>query len=197
MLSRQAILIVEDDCRWQDIMEEPLVDEGYNVTVVGNYREGRRALEERTFDLVILDLKLDESAPMFDGERLLAHISQRRPGTPCIVVSGEGTTAFVRDAFKEYHVVDYVEKSRFDIPTFVELVKAATGSATEPGELRRTLDARFSREEIKDLCFDLDIDFENLPGQGKKAREVVAHCRRNERLRELEKRMQALRPGVL
>ena len=202
--SRRAVLIVEDDRLWQEILKENLEDEGYDVVVVDKYQEARQALEDHPFALVILDLKLaessagfDKSAPMFDGERLLAHISQRYPDTPCIVVSGEGTTEFVRDAFKEYHVVDYIEKSGFDIPTFLELTNAATRSATEPGDLRRTLDDKFSLDDIKDLCFDLDIDFEDLPGDGKKAREVVAHCRRTERLEELEKRMRTLRPGIL
>jgi DNA-binding NtrC family response regulator len=197
MTDGRAILIVEDDRLWQDIMREPLEDDGYDVTVVDEYQEGRQALEECTFDLVILDLKLAESAPVFDGERLLAHISQCYPGTPCIVVSGHGDIRVVRDAFKEYHVVDYIAKDQFDILTFIDLAKAALSSSVDPAALRRTLEKKFDLEEIQDLCFDLDIDFDDLPGEGKKARELVAYCRRRDRLKKLAARIAELRPGPL
>jgi DNA-binding NtrC family response regulator len=197
MTDGRAILIVEDDRLWQDIMREPLEDDGYDVTVVDEYQDGRQALEERTFDLIILDLRLTESAPMLDGERLLAHISRCYPGTPCIVVSGHGDIRVVRDAFKQYHVVDYIAKGQFDILTFIDLAKAALRSTVDPAALRRTLDEKFDLEEIQDLCFDLDIDFDNLPGDGKKARELVAYCRRHDRLEKLVARIAELRPGLL
>jgi DNA-binding NtrC family response regulator len=197
MTDGQAILIVEDDNWWQEVLREPLEDEGYDVTVINGYPESRQVLEARTFDLVILDLQLDESAPMLDGERLLAHISQCHPGMPCMVVSGRGDIRVVRDAFKQYHVVDYIAKDQFDIPTFVDLAKAAFESATDPATLRRILAGKFDREEIQDLCFDLDIDFDDLRGEGKKARELVAYCRRHGRLKELAVRIAELRPGVL
>jgi len=197
MTARRAVLIVEDDNRWQEVLREPLEDEGCDVTIIGDYQESRQALEERAFDLIILDLQLDESAPMLDGERLLAHISQCHPGTPCMIVSGRGDIRVVRDAFKQYHVVDYIAKDQFDIPTFVDLAKAAFESATDPATLRQTLTEKFDREEIQDLCFDLNIDFDALRGEGKKARELVAYCRRHGRLEKLAARIAKLRPGAL
>ena len=195
MTDRQAILIVEDDAEWQEVLKEPLADEGYEVTVVAGYQDGRQALEARPFSLVILDLQLDETAPMLDGERLLAHISRLYPGTPCIVVSGRGDTRVVRDAFKQYHVVDYIAKNRFDIPTFVDAAGTALAAALDPVALRRTLDDRFDLEEIRNLCFDLSIDFDDLRGEGKKTREVVAYCQRRGRLQDLAIRIAALRPA--
>jgi DNA-binding NtrC family response regulator len=197
MTARRAVLIVEDDNRWQEVLREPLEDEGCDVTIIGDYQESRQALEERAFDLIILDLQLDESAPMLDGERLLAHISQCHPGTPCMIVSGRGDIRVVRDAFKQYHVVDYIAKDMFDIPTFVDLAKAAFESATDPATLRRMLTGKFDREEIEDLCFDLDIDFDGLRGEGKKARSLVAYCQRHDRMKELAARIAELRPGAL
>ena len=197
MTARRAVLIVEDDNRWQEVLREPLEDEGCDVTIIGDYHESRQALEERAFDLIILDLQLDESAPMLDGERLLAHIAQCHPGTPCMIVSGRGDIRVVRDAFKQYHVVDYIAKDMFDIPTFVDLANAALKSAVDHARLRQILAGKFDREEIQDLCFDLDIDFDGLRGEGKKAREFVAYCRRHGRLEELAARIAELRPGAL
>lgn len=197
MTARRAVLIVEDDNRWQEVLREPLEDEGCDVTIIGDYQESRQALEERTFDLIILDLQLDESAPMLDGERLLAHISQCYPGTPCLIVSGRGDIRVVRDAFKQYHVVDYIAKDLFDIPTFVDLANAALRSAFDHARLRQVLAEKFDQEEIQDLCFDLDVDFDALRGEGKKARELVAYCRRHDLLKELVARLTELRPGAL
>jgi DNA-binding NtrC family response regulator len=197
MNDRRAILIVEDDEWWQAVLREPLEDEGYDVAVTVGYEEGRQALETRAFDLVILDLELGTSEPILGGERLLAHISQCCPGTSCIVVSGHGDIRFVRDAFKQYHVADYIAKDTFDIPTFVDLAKTTIKLAIDPTDLRRTLGKKFGLEEIQDLCFDLDIDFDALPGEGKKARELVAYCRRRDRLKELATRIAELRSGTL
>jgi hypothetical protein len=47
-------------------------------------------------------------------------------------------------------------------------------------------------------CFDLDADYDSLPGLGKanKARELVSWCQRNGRLVELAEMMQRVRPNI-
>jgi DNA-binding NtrC family response regulator len=197
MVDKWTILIVEDDAQWQSILKETLEDEGYDVTVIADYQYGRQALQKGDFDLVILDLELDKAAPTLEGKRLLNLVSRHHPGTPCIVVSGKGDTQTVRDAFKRYGVVDFITKERFDIPAFVNTIQTALAPNTSPTTLRRILDERFDLEEIKDLCFDLDIDFDNLPGSGKKAREVVAYCKRHSCVTELVTRIGQSRPGSL
>jgi DNA-binding NtrC family response regulator len=196
MTDKQAILIVEDDDQWRGILSEPLQDAGYAVTAVAGYQASREALEARAFDLVILDLQLDEMAPTLEGERLLAHVSQRYPGTPCIVVSGRGDIRVVRDAFKQFDIADYIEKDRFDIPAFIEAAESALRASADPAALRQVLDEGFDMEEMKNLCFDLNIDFDSLRGEGKKARELVAYCRRHGRMEDLSTRIAELRPEL-
>jgi hypothetical protein len=55
-------------------------------------------------------------------------------------------------------------------------------------QLRDFIVAHFNDNELRDLCFDLGIDYESLPGEGKaaKARELTAYCQRRDRLAELE-----------
>ena len=50
-------------------------------------------------------------------------------------------------------------------------------------QLRRKLDEHFDKEELRLLCFDLGVDFDNLPGDSKaiKAMELVALMERAER----------------
>ena len=51
-------------------------------------------------------------------------------------------------------------------------------------QLRDILVAYFNDNELRNLCFDLGIDYEKLGGDAKssKARELVAYCRRYDRL---------------
>ena len=59
--------------------------------------------------------------------------------------------------------------------------------------LRQDLLDRFNDQELRDLCFDLGIEYDDLPpgGRADKARELVAYCERRRSLAELEQRIQA------
>ncbi len=65
-------------------------------------------------------------------------------------------------------------------------------------QLRRVLDEYFNETELRNLCFDMGIDYEGLSSGGKadKARELIAHCDRHGRVDELERRCRELRPNV-
>ncbi len=64
--------------------------------------------------------------------------------------------------------------------------------------LRQTLVERFDEEELRTLCYDLGIDFESLPAEGRvgKARELVAYLERRQRLGDLARVGEALRPDI-
>jgi nucleoside phosphorylase len=64
--------------------------------------------------------------------------------------------------------------------------------------LRRLLIANFSDSDLRDLCDDLGIDYENLPGQAKsdKARELVAYATRRGRMAALVSQVRSLRPNA-
>ncbi|GAB4121492.1 MAG: hypothetical protein Fur005_33830 [Roseiflexaceae bacterium] len=86
-------------------------------------------------------------------------------------------------------------------PTTTTTTPPPTSSPTQPIDrikLRDLINATFSDAKIQDLCFDLGIDYENLPGSGKsaKARELVSYMERRSRLAELAQKVQQLRPGM-
>lgn len=64
--------------------------------------------------------------------------------------------------------------------------------------LREMLVDRFSEEELRTLCFDMALDYDMLPGQGKggKARELIAYLERRQRIDELIETVQRLRPDI-
>lgn len=66
------------------------------------------------------------------------------------------------------------------------------------GQLRQRLNISFNTKELKELCFDLGIDYDNLSGseKGEKIIEVVTYLDRRNRLNELLSMCRDLRPDV-
>ncbi len=64
---------------------------------------------------------------------------------------------------------------------------------------RDLIDQHFTAEELRQLCFDLGIDYENLPGDTRiaKSQALVAHCLRHNRLPQLGAQCRRLRPAVV
>jgi photosystem II stability/assembly factor-like uncharacterized protein len=66
-------------------------------------------------------------------------------------------------------------------------------------KLRRILVQRFDEGELRTLCFELEINYEDLPGAGRanKARELVAYLDRRRRISDLIRTGKELRPDIL
>jgi hypothetical protein len=65
-------------------------------------------------------------------------------------------------------------------------------------EILQILRTAFDESELRDLCFDLALDYDELSGQNKrdKARELLIHFERRQRLNELMTAVQQLRPHL-
>ena len=75
----------------------------------------------------------------------------------------------------------------------------AEASSTETlARLHQNIAAFFGDEELRSLCFDLGVDYADLPAEGKdgKARELVAYLERRGRIPELVETCRKLRPNV-
>jgi tetratricopeptide (TPR) repeat protein len=89
-----------------------------------------------------------------------------------------------------------------DSPEFRELAskqRDRTAQSNVRVRLRQELAEHFSEEELRTLCFDLGLDYENLPAQGKvgKARELIAEVERGESVAKLVELCRRARPNVL
>lgn len=75
---------------------------------------------------------------------------------------------------------------------------ASSAATNARSQLRANLESAFSLEELATLCFDLDVDFESLPGSGKsaRARELVAYLERRGRIPDLLALCRAQRPTL-
>ena len=65
--------------------------------------------------------------------------------------------------------------------------------------LRRALDDGYNDSELRDVCFELGIDYEELPGdnQSAKARELVLYAQRRNLLAQLVAHVMRERPHLL
>src|ERR1700751_3961578 len=85
--SAGSVLIVDDEAAIRESLEALLGLEGYEVEGATTGREGLARLEERVFDLVLLDLAL----PDRNGMDVLASIRAHDPQLSVIMITAYGT----------------------------------------------------------------------------------------------------------
>jgi two-component system nitrogen regulation response regulator NtrX len=102
---RESILVVDDEPGIQASLTGSLGDEGYSASAVDSGEACLAALEERRFDLVLLDVWL----PQMDGLETLARIRAMDAELPVVIISGHGN---VETAVKAVRMgaQDFVEK---------------------------------------------------------------------------------------
>lgn len=84
------ILLIEDDMDLGNGIRIALTDKGMDVTWVRQLADAQSQLEQRGFDLLLLDLGLPDG----DGMGLLAGLRRKREGVPVLILSA-------RDALSE------------------------------------------------------------------------------------------------
>ena len=79
-----------------------------------------------------------------------------------------------------------------------EEVPVNRGRQIDLAKLRRLLGTHLDEEGLRALCYDLGVDYGDLPGNGRraKARELLAHMERRARVHEIVLYGRQLRPDV-
>lgn len=105
-MSASRILVVDDETDIRNLIQEILAEEGYDVVTAANATEARKAVRERSPDLVLLDIWMPDT----DGISLLGewHREHRFSG-PVIVLSGHATVETAVDATR-LGAADFIEK---------------------------------------------------------------------------------------
>jgi two-component system, NtrC family, nitrogen regulation response regulator NtrX len=139
-MSREEILIVDDEKNIRSSLEGILKDEGYRVRGVPTGEELLKQVAQGVPDLVILDVWL----PGMDGLQALEEVKRAHPGLPVIMISGHST---VETAVKATRLgaYDFIEK-----PLSLEKTVLAVRNALEHQRLeqenlalRQTLEERY------------------------------------------------------
>jgi two-component system response regulator AtoC len=82
-MSREHVLVVDDEKLIRFTLRESLAAEGYVVHEAGDVAEARRAVERGRIDCVILDQKLPDG----DGFQLLKELREIEPDVPIILMT--------------------------------------------------------------------------------------------------------------
>jgi ActR/RegA family two-component response regulator len=124
------ILVSEDNKNWQDIFTRLLTGANYEVRKASNLQETKWQLDRCLFDLVLVDICLDESDETnVDGVETMRMIQLLSEGTQAIVLTGFATVDLAVSAMREFHVFNFLKKESFDQEVFLKEVAEAVKQA--------------------------------------------------------------------
>ena len=99
------ILVADDEPGLREFMVDSLELDNHLVTAAADGNEASALLDERSFDLVITDLKM----PGVDGLELVGKIQAEQPETLVVVLTAYGTVESAVEAMK-HGAFDYLQK---------------------------------------------------------------------------------------
>jgi two-component system nitrogen regulation response regulator NtrX len=134
------ILIIDDEIDITESISAILTDDGFYCTSASNSEEAIAFLSNELFDLIILDVWLND--PDYDGIKLLKLIKKKKIKTPVIIISGHGNIEMAVDAIKE-GAYEFIEK-----PFKSERLTLSVSRALEVKLIRD------ENKELKEINFD-------------------------------------------
>lgn len=135
-MTKQQILVVEDEDIMRDALTAWLEDDGFPVTAADNGAQALQVLEGQRFDLMIVDLKM----PGMDGLTVLREAKRKYPNLHVIVITAYPTIQTAVEAMKE-GALEYLTKpfKPQDLESVINnlaapvAAEAAAGGAEEQG----------------------------------------------------------------
>ena len=136
-----SILVVDDEIEIREGLEALLTSESFEVTLAETGEAGLKRLEDRPFDLMLLDVSL----PDRNGLELLREIRRRDPQLSIILITAFGSIDMARAAFKG-GAQDYITKpwSNDELIAQVSLAIEGRHLRDENVQLKRALKQRYS-----------------------------------------------------
>ncbi len=96
MTENLDILIIDDEESMRDSLKQMLNRKFFNIELANNGNVGLKIIQNKSFDIVILDLKM----PGISGMEVLKKIKQDYPSTIVIVITGYATVESAVEAMK-------------------------------------------------------------------------------------------------
>jgi DNA-binding NtrC family response regulator len=144
-MPRGSILVVDDEAEIREGLEALLKSENFDVTLAENGAAGLQKLEERPFDLLLLDVSL----PDRNGIEMLHEIRRRDPNLAIILITAYGSIDMARAAFKN-GAQDFVTKPWSNDELIAQISAAVEGRRLreENVQLKRALKQRYNFPNI-------------------------------------------------
>lgn len=100
-----SILVLDDEPIVGKRLRAALEKNGYAVEVFEDSRAALRRLDEREFDIIVTDVRMEE----VDGIQVLEHVLERSARTRVIVITGYATVEVAREALAK-GAFDFIAK---------------------------------------------------------------------------------------
>lgn len=137
-MSNGKLLVVDDEENVAITMGAILEMDGYNVAISTTGADALRRLRQETFDLVLTDLRLDDT----DGLAIIGEVCRLDPDTVSIVLTGFASLESAIKALRE-GAYDYLIK-----PCDVDELRAVVARGIERRQLGLQLKARVTELEV-------------------------------------------------
>src|SRR3989440_4389072 len=144
-MSKGSILVVDDESEIREGLELLLTSEGYRVSSAATGESGLAKLDERPFDLLLLDVSL----PDRNGLDLLKEVRRRDPHLSVVLITAYGSIDMARAAFKN-GAMDYITKPWSNDELLAQVAQAVESRRLreENVQLKRALKQRFNFPSI-------------------------------------------------
>jgi two-component system response regulator HydG len=160
-LSPVDVLIVDNEEAHAQVVAESLERVGYRCHVATSGNKGAKAIESRSFDVIITDLVMND----LDGLGILALAKRESPNSEVILITGHGSIPSAVSAMQQ-GAFNYLLK-----PLDLGQLRAVTEKAAQSAKLRQT-----NVELQKRL--DERFGFEGVIGDSPQMRDVIEKLKR-------------------
>jgi DNA-binding NtrC family response regulator len=129
MSERLKLLLLDDEPIVGKRLKPALAKIGCDVETFENPREALKRIDEKEFDIVVTDIRMDE----MDGLQILEHVQKRSARTKVIMITGYAMMETAREAM-EKGAFDFIAKPFQPDDLRAVVVKAARELGTEISE---------------------------------------------------------------
>jgi DNA-binding NtrC family response regulator len=134
----EKVLIIDDEPEFTEALAERMKNRGMDVSTSSSAIEGLKNVEDKSFDVVVLDLQM----PEMDGIETLKALKKKKPELQVILLTGHATVEKGIEAMK-LGAMDLLEKPA-DLATLTEKIKKAQAK-------KIILVEKKAEERIKDI----------------------------------------------
>ena len=115
------ILIIDDNTDIRNIINDLIVDAGFQTRLAANYNQALNEIDKKLPDVAIIDVKLDKGDN--DGLELLSHIKTKDKNIPVIIITGHaniemaikalkaGAFEFIEKPFNQERLLNFVNRA--------------------------------------------------------------------------------------
>lgn len=132
---KRRILCVDDDIVWQDMLRG-LQRSGVPVEVViaGNVGEAQKIIQERPFDLIVVDYSIPNGHPTGygNGKKLCEWIMKMHPGQPVLVLTGYDREKVSEEMGETGKSIQVYSKPTVDAMSFLAQLLIYAGKRPNP-----------------------------------------------------------------